>query len=71
MTKLRPPDGRIFVSLNQRHKKQFDVTVQAIGRNSEFVVGQKLCVVGSLQRVEIQDDEVYVVNEANVVMIYE
>lgn len=71
MTKLRPPDGRVFVTIDKKHKKQYDATVQAIGRGSEFTVGQKICIVGHIEKVEIQDLDIYSVFEANVVMTYE
>lgn len=71
MTKLRPPDGRVFVTLDKRYKKQYDVTIQAVGNGSDFSVGQKVCVVGTIEKVQIQNAEVYSVNEAHVVMIYE
>jgi hypothetical protein len=71
MANLRPPDGRVFVSLDKRHKKQYDVTIQSVGRGSDFVVGQRVCVMGTIEKVDIQNAEVYSVNEAHIAFIYE
>ena len=53
MTKLRPPDGRIFVTVDKISKKQKDVTITHVGAGLQLEVGQKLCVIGKIEKVEI------------------
>jgi hypothetical protein len=71
MTKLRPPDGRVFVTIDKKHPKQIDVTITAIGNEVELEVGQKVCVVGKMEKVELQDVELYSVNVENIAFVYE
>lgn len=71
MIKLRPPDGRVFVTIETKKGSQIDAVVCAVGKCVELQVGQRICILGKVQRVEVQDLEVYSVSEANIVMIYE
>jgi NAD-dependent DNA ligase len=71
MTKLRPPDGRVFVSLDKKYKYQMDVTITAVGNGVDLEVGKKVCVVGKMQRVELQDIEIYSVSVDNIAFLYE
>lgn len=71
MTKLRPPDGRVFVTVDKKHGKQADVTITAIGNGVELEVGQKVCVVGKIEKVELQGDDLYSVNVENIAFLYE
>ena len=71
MTKLRPPDGRVFVKIDNIHGKQVDATILSVGNNVNLEVGQKVCVLGKLEKVEIQDAETYSVQEKNIAFIYE
>lgn len=71
MTNLRPPDGRVFVTVDKKHAKQFDVTITAIGNNVDLEIGSKACVLGKMQRVELQDLEVYSVSVENIAFLYE
>jgi hypothetical protein len=71
MTNLRPPDGRVFVKIDKIHGKQVDATILAIGNNVDVEVGQKVCVIGKLEKVEIQDAETYSVKEKNIAFVYE
>ena len=71
MTNLRPPDGRVFVKIDKIHGKQVDAIITAIGNDVDFEVGQKICVLGKLEKVEIQNLETYSVHEKNIAFVYE
>lgn len=71
MTNLRPPDGRVFVTINKIQGKQVDATITAIGNEVSLEIGQRVCVLGKLEKVEIQDAETYSVQEKNIAFIYE
>jgi hypothetical protein len=71
MTKLRPPDGRLFITVDKVYKKQKDVTVTHVGAGLQFEVGQKLCVTGKIEKIEVQGLDVYTVHERDVDFIYE
>jgi len=71
MTNLRPPDGRAFVTIDKKHPKQIDVTITAVGNGVELQVGQRACVVGKVERVELQDTEIYSVHERYIALLYE
>lgn len=71
MTNLRPPDGRVFVNIDKIHGKQVDATIVSIGNDVDFEIGQKVCVLGKLEKVEIQDAETYSVAARNIAFIYE
>jgi hypothetical protein len=71
MTNLRPPDGRAFVTIDKKHPKQIDVTIVSVGNEVDLEVGQKACVVGKIERVELQDIELYSVNVENIAFLYE
>jgi hypothetical protein len=71
MTNLRPPDGRVFVTVDKRHPKQIDVTIAAVGNGVELEVGQKACVMGKIEKVELQDVEIYSVHERYIAFLYE
>jgi hypothetical protein len=71
MTNLRPPDGRAFVTIDKKHPKQIDVTIVSVGNEVDIEVGQKACVVGKIERVELQDIELYSVNVENIAFLYE
>lgn len=71
MTKLRPPDGRVFVTVDNKHKSQIDATITAVGNNVELEVGQKVCIVGKLQKVETQGIDIYSVSAEKIAFLYE
>ncbi len=71
MMNLRPPDGRAFVTIDKKHPKQIDVTIVSVGNEVDLEVGQKACVVGKIERVELQDVELYSVNVENIAFLYE
>jgi hypothetical protein len=71
MTNLRPPDGRAFVTIDKKHPKQIDVTITAVGYGVELQVGQKACVMGKIEKVELQGTEVYSVHERHIAFLYE
>jgi hypothetical protein len=71
MTNLRPPDGRAFVTIDKKHPKQIDVTITAVGNGVELQVGQKACVMGKIEQVELQGTEVYSVHERHIAFLYE
>jgi DNA-binding transcriptional regulator/RsmH inhibitor MraZ len=71
MIKLRPPDGRVFVTVDEKHKHQIDVTITAVGNGVDLEIGKKACVVGKMQKVELQDVEVYSVHVDNIAFLYE
>ena len=71
MTKLRPPDGRVFVTIDNRQPKQIDVTITAVGNGVDLEVGQKACVIGKIEKVELQDTEMYSVHERHIAFLYE
>lgn len=71
MTNLRPPDGRVFVEIERKLHKQTDCVIKKIGNGVEFEVEQRVCVVGKLEKVELQDVELYSVDAEKIVAIYE
>jgi len=71
MTNLRPPDGRVFVEIEKKHNNQCDAKIVSVGNNVDFEDGQKICIVGKLEKVEVQGIEIYSVHERDIVFIYE
>jgi hypothetical protein len=71
MTNLRPPDGRVFVEIEQRVGKQYNCVIKSVGNNTDFEVGQRVCIVGKLDKVELQDVELYSANSEYIAFIYE
>jgi hypothetical protein len=71
MTNLRPPDGRVFVEIEQRVGKQVNCIVKSVGNNTDFEVGQRVCILGKLEKVELQDVELYSVNSEFIAFVYE
>jgi hypothetical protein len=71
MTNLRPPDGRVFVTIDKKQPKQIDVTITAVGNGVELQIGQKACVMGKIEKVELQGVDIYSVHERHIAFLYE
>jgi hypothetical protein len=71
MTNLRPPDGRVFVTIDKKQPKQIDVTITAVGNGVELQIGQKACVMGKIEKVELQGIDIYSVHERYIAFLYE
>ena len=71
MITLRPPDGRVFVEVEEQVAKQYTCVIKSVGDEVELEVGQRVCVMGRLDKVELQDIDLYSVNAEHIVFIYE
>lgn len=72
MINLRPPDGRVFVTIEKEDGKQVDALITHAGNNTDLEVGQRICVPkAKVEKVELQDTEMYSVHENNVFFVYE
>lgn len=71
MSNLIPPDHRVFIEIENKTDKQVDAVITKVGRFADFEVGQRICIVGKLDRVELQDVTEYSVHERYIVMVYE
>lgn len=71
MSNLFPPDHRVFVEIENRGNKQIDAVITKVGNFVPFKVGQRVCIVGKIDKVELQDVTEYSVHERYIVMIYE
>jgi hypothetical protein len=43
----------------------------AVGNGVDLEVGQKACVIGKIEKVELQDTEMYSVHERHIAFLYE
>ena len=71
MTNLFPPDNRVFIEIENKTDKQIDAVITKVGRFCDFEVGQRICIVGKVDKVELQDVTEYSVHERYIVMVYE
>lgn len=72
MINLRPPDGRVFVTIEKETGKQIDAVITHVGNDTELEVGQRICVPkAKIEKVELQDTEAYSVHESVVFFVYE
>jgi DNA-binding MltR family transcriptional regulator len=71
MTNLFPPDNRVFIEIENKTDKQIDAVITKVGRLCDLEVGQRICIVGKIDKVELQDVTEYSVHERYIVMVYE
>jgi len=71
MSNLFPPDHRVFIQIENQTEKQIDAVITRVGNFCELEVGQRICIVGKLDRVELQDVTEYCVHERYIQFIYE
>jgi hypothetical protein len=71
MDKLFPADYRVFIEIENKTGKQIDAVITKVGRHTDFEVGQRVCIVGKIDRVELQDVTEYSVHQQFIVMLYE
>jgi len=71
MSKLFPPDHRVFVEIQDRKNNQIDAVITSVGNFCDFQVGQRVCIVGKIDKVELQDVTEYSVHQRYIVMVYE
>jgi len=71
MSNLFPPDHRVFIEIESQTPKQIDAVITKVGNFCEFEVGQRVCIVGKVDKVELQDVTEYSVHERYIVMVYE
>lgn len=71
MTNLIPPDHNVFIEIENKTKTQIDGIITKVGKFADFEVGQRVCIVGKIDRVELQDVTEYSVHERYIVMVYE
>jgi len=48
-----------------------DAIITKVGNFCELEVGQRVCIVGKIDRVELQDVTEYSVHERYIIMVYE
>jgi len=70
MSNLIPPDHRVFIEIENKTSKQIDAVITRVGRFSDFEVGQRVCIVGKVDMVQLQDVTEYSVDERYIVMVY-
>jgi hypothetical protein len=71
MDNLFPADYRVFIEIENKTGKQIDAVITKVGKHTDFKVGQRVCVVGKIDKVELNDVTEYSVHEKYIVMIYE
>lgn len=71
MSNLFPPDHRVFIQIENQNEKQTDAIITKVGKLCDFEVGQRICIVGKVDKVELQDVTEYSVHERYIVMVYE
>ena len=71
MNNLFPADHRVFIEIENQTGKQVDAVITKVGRFTDFEVGQRVCVVGKIDKVELNDVTEYSVHEKYIVMVYE
>lgn len=71
MANLFPPDNRVFIKIEKQTDKQLDAVITKVGRFCDFKEGQRVCIVGKVDKVELQDVTEYSVHERHILMIYE
>ena len=71
MSNLFPPDHRVFIEIENQTSKQMDAVITKVGNFCELEVGQRVCIVGKVDRVELQGVTEYSVHERHIVLIYE
>ena len=71
MSNLIPPDNSVFIEIENKTTKQIDARITKVGKNANFEVGQRVCIVGKVDKVELQDVTEYSVHERYIVMLYE
>jgi hypothetical protein len=71
MDNLFPADYRVFIEIENKTGKQIDAVITKVGKFTDFQVGQRVCIVGKIDRVELQDVTEYSVHEQFIVMVYE
>jgi len=71
MSNLSPADYRVFIEIENKTGKQIDAVITRIGKFTDFEVGQRVCIVGKIDMVELQGVTEYSVHEQFIVMVYE
>lgn len=77
MKELFPPDRRVFIDIENKVKnldgtiRQIDAVIKKTSGVTDFKVGQRVCVLGKIDVVELQDITEYSVHEKNILFIYE
>lgn len=71
MSNLFPPDNRVFIKIENQTKKQMDAVITKVGNFCSLKVGQRVCIIGKVDKVELQDVTEYSVHERHIVLIYE
>lgn len=71
MDNLFPADYRVFIDIENKTRSQIDAVITKVGRHTNFKVGQRVCIVGKIDKVELQDVMEYSVHEQFIVMVYE
>ena len=71
MSNLFPPDYRVFVEIENKTNNQVDAIITKVGNFCDFEVGQRVCIVGKIHKVELQDVTEYSVHQRHIVMVYE
>lgn len=70
MTNLFPPDNRVFIEIENKTDKQIDAVITKVSDSSEFEVGQRVCIVGKVDKVELQGVTEYCVHERYIQLVY-
>ena len=71
MITLRPPDGRVFVEIEKKLHKHTDCIIKKVGKDSDFTEGQRVCIIGRLEKTETQGIELYSARAEDIAFIYE
>lgn len=70
MSNLFPPDHRVFIEIENQTEKQIDAVITKVGNSSEFEVDQRVCIVGKVDKVELQGITEYCVHERYIQLVY-
>ena len=61
----------MFVEIENKTNNQVDAIITKVGNFCDFEVGQRVCIVGKIDKVELQDVTEYSVHQRHIVMVYE
>jgi hypothetical protein len=68
---LTPPDGTVFVESVNNKGKHIEAVIESIGADVDYEVGTKVGIIGHIEKLEIQGETKFSVNEKYIAFIIE
>lgn len=69
--KLRPPDGKVFVTNVEQNGKLTSCVIATVGHGVDFQVGQKVASLKKPEQVKINGEEVSCLRAEYIEFVYE